>query len=220
MESAVTCCTVDRPLLICLCGCLCAGKSTLAENIVRMGATAFLLKEDLSKHPIYGELQYGRAGWLETQLEFYVQWAQLLCSVQANPDDIVVVDHSIDVHHYVYSRVACDNHVISNWEWRVLCGAYRSFRAFTSSRFRVRNVVMRASFDTLLSRMKERSRDPGDEMHSAFIRAQRARFDSWAHCQQGALVVEEHEAALEWSRNAVLQQRIRRFLDSGAEGVN
>jgi hypothetical protein len=68
--------------------------------------------------------------------------------------------------------------------------------------------------------MKERSRDPGDEMHSAFIRAQRARFDSWAHCQQGALVVEEHEAALEWSRNAVLQQRIRRFLDSGAEGVN
>jgi deoxyadenosine/deoxycytidine kinase len=205
----------EKPYLLCLSGCLCAGKTTLAEDIMRTGISACLLKENLAEHLIYRELQSGRAGWLETQLEFYVRWGQLICSTGTNPGDTVAVDHSIDVHHNVYSRVAYDLHRISDNEWRVLCGAYEAFRAFTASRFSIKNLVLKVSVDTLASRMQQRMRDGGDEMHSEFLQAQRERFDSWAKNQEAAMVLEEYELSPGLSDNVILQGRIQRFIKHG-----
>lgn len=210
----------DKPRLVCLCGCLCAGKTTLARNIASISVGTVLLKEDLTQHPIYGDFQAGRAGWMETQLEFYVRWGQLICLVGASPNQTIVVDHSIDVHHNVYSRVAHDLQYISDMEWRALCEAYESFRAFTASRYTVRNLVLRVRFETLISRMQTRSRDLGDELHSELVNRQLERLNSWAEGLQTALIIEEGETIPDWSNNTVLQQRVGQFIENGVEEIS
>ena len=215
---AVTNCAVDKPRLVCLCGCLGAGKTTFAENLIRIGIGAVLLKEDLTEHLIYRELHSGHAGWMETQLEFYVRWAQLICTIDASPGTIVVVDHSIDVHHKVYSRLAHEFQLISDREWQALSDAYGSFRAFTDSRFTTRNIALEASSETLASRLQVRNRDPGDEFHSDFLVGQVKIFSSSFTNEGVALILGELDSACELSNNTELQERIRRFIDIGVEG--
>jgi deoxyadenosine/deoxycytidine kinase len=207
----------NKPRLICLCGCLCAGKSTMAMNIVSMSTGALLLKEDLTQHPIYRDFQGRRAGWMETQLEFYVRWGQLICQAEANPSQTIVVDHSIDVHHNVYSRVAHDLQEISDTEWDALCVAYARFRALTASRYTVRNLVLQVCSETLISRMQSRSRDFGDKLHLEFLNRQLERFKSWANGLPAALIIEEIETVPDWSNNTVLRLRVEQFIESGMD---
>jgi deoxyadenosine/deoxycytidine kinase len=212
--------SIDKPRLVSLCGCLCAGKSTLADSLVSMRIANIPLKEDLKQHPIYQAFLNTTASWMVTQLEFYVRWAQLICSIEAQPGQVVVVDHSLDVHHNVYSSLAHDLKHISDREWYSLCAAYDAFGALTNSRFVARNLILNVSSQTLVSRLQTRNRDLGDEIHLELVTRQAAKFESWALDQEQGLILSEGELVSELMANTTLHDRIRLFIDNGLQGTN
>jgi len=151
-------------------GCLGVGKSTLLKACQTQKLESYCIFENLDE--IAEEINY----WRQKQSErtYFIQTVYYLASHRLihstgnlRSSNIVISDFSLLFHHYGYSYVLKEYNLLSNIEYRAL----EVFLSFLQSDLPnlIGLIYCKASYETILSRIKGRNRAKESEINAEFI---------------------------------------------------
>jgi len=145
-----------------------------------------VLFEDLSDRPLFRAWLNKTGGALNAQLEFYSEFTK---QVWANLDElarrgVAVMDHSIAVHHFVYSATFAADHQLSEEEFAALSGVYAKINDYLDKRFIQKSLVIHVETEELLLRLRNRNRGSDDVVHQRFVESCKTRFETLAQQQR------------------------------------